>query len=159
MTAAAAGAPWRNKPFNRDPVSPNTAPNVGPSRPMSAILTPPSGTLSPTSHARNHSFSPLSGSNLAPARTSRQRSNSTRSSNQTSNTFAPKFIKTEEAQGKSEETSGIEDEHDFSGKRYVWLRDPETAFVKGWIVEDLENGRILVQCDDGSVGAPTIISY
>lgn len=156
MTAA---APWRNKPFNRDSVSPNTVSNVGPSRPMSAILTPPSGTLSPTSHARNHSFSPLSGSNIAPARPSRQRSNSSRSSNQMSNTFAPKFIKTEEAQCKNEDTGGIEGEHDFSGKRYVWLRDPETAFVKGWIVEELENGRILVQCDDGSVEAPTIILF
>lgn len=46
---------------------------------------------------------------------------------------------------------GIEGENDFSGKRYVWLRDPKTAFVKGWIVEDLGGDRILVQCDDGSV--------
>lgn len=46
---------------------------------------------------------------------------------------------------------GIEGENDFSGKRYVWLRDPKTAFVKGWIVEDLGGDKILVQCDDGSV--------
>jgi myosin heavy chain 9/10/11/14 len=46
---------------------------------------------------------------------------------------------------------GIEGENDFSGKRYVWLKDPQTAFVKGWIVEDLEDNQILVQCDDGSV--------
>ena len=69
-----------------------------------------------------------------------------------SNTFAPKFIKTEELQGKSEQIGGIEGEHDFSGKRWVWLRDPELAFVKGWIVEELHNGRIIVECDDGSVG-------
>lgn len=48
--------------------------------------------------------------------------------------------------------SGIEGENDFSGKRYVWLKDPQTAFVKGWVVEDLGGNRILVQCDDGSVG-------
>lgn len=46
---------------------------------------------------------------------------------------------------------GIEGENDFSGKRYVWLKDPQTAFVKGWVVEELEGGRLLVQCDDGSV--------
>lgn len=50
---------------------------------------------------------------------------------------------------------GIEGENDFSGRRYVWLKDPQTAFVKGWIVEDLSAGRILVQCDDGSV-CPTL---
>ena len=69
-----------------------------------------------------------------------------------SNTFAPKFIKTEELQGKKEQIGGIEGEHDFSGKRWIWLRDPELAFVKGWVVEEFQNGRILVQCDDGSVG-------
>lgn len=47
---------------------------------------------------------------------------------------------------------GIEGENDFSGKRYVWLKDPQAAFVKGWVVEELENNKILVQCDDGSVG-------
>lgn len=46
---------------------------------------------------------------------------------------------------------GIEGENDFSGKRYVWLKDPHVAFVKGWVVEELEGGRLLVQCDDGSV--------
>jgi len=46
---------------------------------------------------------------------------------------------------------GIEGENDFSGKRYVWLKDPQTAFVRGWVVEELEGNRILVQCDDGSV--------
>jgi myosin protein heavy chain len=44
----------------------------------------------------------------------------------------------------------VEGENDFSGKRYVWLRDPTTAFVRGWVVEDLPGGRLLVQCDNGS---------
>ena len=49
---------------------------------------------------------------------------------------------------------GIEGENDFSGKRYVWLKDPQQAFVKGWVVEELGRNRILVQCDDGSVCCP-----
>jgi myosin protein heavy chain len=48
---------------------------------------------------------------------------------------------------------GIEGENDFSGKKYVWLKDPQTAFVKGWVVEELGGNRLLVQCDDGSVSA------
>jgi myosin protein heavy chain len=53
-----------------------------------------------------------------------------------------------------EAVNGIEGENDFSGKRYVWLKDPQMAFVKGWIVEELEDNQILVQCDDGSVCCP-----
>jgi myosin protein heavy chain len=52
-----------------------------------------------------------------------------------------------------ETVKGIEGENDFSGKRYVWLKDPQTAFVKGWVVEESGNNKILVQCDDGSVCA------
>jgi hypothetical protein len=51
----------------------------------------------------------------------------------------------------AETVKAMEGENDFSGKRYVWLKDPQTAFVKGWVVEELENNMILVQCDDGSV--------
>ena len=47
---------------------------------------------------------------------------------------------------------GIEGENDFSGKRYVWVRDPQVAFIRGWVVEDLVGGKMLVQCDDGTVG-------
>jgi hypothetical protein len=50
-----------------------------------------------------------------------------------------------------ETVRGIEGENDFSGKRYVWLKDINTAFVKGWIVEELPDNRLVVQCDDGSV--------
>lgn len=81
----------------------------------------------------------------------RQRSGSTRAATATSNTFAPSFIKTEEMRRGSEPIKGIEGENDFSGKRYVWLKDPECAFVKGWVVEELGGSQILVQCDDGSV--------
>lgn len=70
-----------------------------------------------------------------------------------SNTFAPSFIKGDDMRRKSDVVNGIEGENDFSGKRYVWLKDPQTAFVKGWIVEDLGGNRILVQCDDGRVSS------
>lgn len=46
---------------------------------------------------------------------------------------------------------GIEGENDFSGKRYVWLKDPEEAFVKGWVIEEKTGGILLVQTDDGNV--------
>lgn len=59
----------------------------------------------------------------------------------------------------SDVVDGIEGENDFSGKRYVWLKDPQTAFVKGWVVEDLGDNRILVQCDDGSVSGPHMSSH
>jgi myosin protein heavy chain len=68
-----------------------------------------------------------------------------------SNTFAPSFIKTDEVRRSNDAVKGIEGENDFSGKRYVWLKDPQQAFVKGWIVEELGGNRILVQCDDGAV--------
>ena len=80
-----------------------------------------------------------------------QRSNSTRTIHPSSNTFAPKFIKTEESQRAHDKIGGIEGENDFSGKRYVWLRDPQAAFVRGWIVEELPRDRLRVQCDDESV--------
>lgn len=52
---------------------------------------------------------------------------------------------------KSEERiSAIEGENDFSGKRYVWVKDPEKAFVRGWITQDLPGGHVLVQFDSGT---------
>ena len=44
----------------------------------------------------------------------------------------------------------VEGENDFSGKRYVWLHDPKNAFVRGWVVEEVPGGKLLVQCDDGT---------
>ena len=52
---------------------------------------------------------------------------------------------------KSEDRiSAIEGENDFSGKRYVWVKDVEKAFLRGWITEDLPGNKVLVQFDDGS---------
>lgn len=82
---------------------------------------------------------------------SRHHRESSKSATPNSTTFAPSFIKTEDLRRSIDVVKGIEGENDFSGKRYVWLRDPQLAFVKGWVVEELEESRILVQCDDGSV--------
>lgn len=82
----------------------------------------------------------------------RQFRSDSRSSTPSTSTFAPSFIKTEDLRRSIDVVKGIEGENDFSGKRYVWLKDPQAAFVKGWVVEELEDGKILVQCDDGSVG-------
>ena len=68
----------------------------------------------------------------------------------TSSTFAPKFIKSEELKKSEDRISSIEGENDFSGKRYVWVKDLEKAFVRGWVVEDLPNDRVVVQFDNGS---------
>jgi len=138
----------RNNPFSRT-ASPSPGPVNG--RPKSVIMSSPlSGSQSPP-HNRHQSYSSLAGI-ISPNNnvTSRHRSNS-KSGTPTSNTFAPSFIKTDEVRRGSEAIRGIEGENDFSGKRYVWLKDVEAAFVKGWIVEELGNNQILVQCDDGSV--------
>lgn len=151
MSTTGPGSAWRNNPFDRDSPSPSPGLATPTTRPKSAIITSPSGTGARFAHNRNQSFSPPSGSSFAPLQLAMQRSNSTRAIHQSSNTFAPKFIKTEESQRVGDKIGGIEGENDFSGKRYVWLRDPQSAFVRGWVVEELRAGRLLVQCDDESV--------
>ena len=147
----------RNNPFTR---TSSTSPGPGTSngRPKSMLSSPLSTAQSPQSHPRNQSFSALAGVVLPSSNAiSRQRSGSKTATPTSSGTFAPSFIKTEQMRRGAEEVKGIEGENDFSGKRYVWLKDPQTAFVKGWIVEDLGNNQILVQCDDGSVGILNVI--
>lgn len=104
----------------------------------------------PTSPTHTRSISTLAGALTSSANTNSHKR--THSKNTLSSTFAPSFINTEEMRKPADTIKGIEGENDFSGKRYVWLKDPEVAFVKGWIVDDLADNRILVQCDDGSVG-------
>ena len=148
---ASNSAQKRNNPFSRTG-SPSAGPGSTNGRPKSTVITSPlSGTQSPP-HNRNQSLSSLAGvmsANNNP--TGRYRSNSKTGTPTSSNTFAPSFIKSEDMHRGTEVVKGIEGENDFSGKRYVWLKDPQTAFVKGWIVEELGNNQILVQCDDGSV--------
>lgn len=149
-TSVSNGPRQRNSPFGRDTTSPSPG-LISNSRPKSSIFSSPTGTPCFNDPNRNHSFSPLNGSNLIPVQHTRSRSSSNRNSNQTSNTFAPSFIKAAELQEDSNRVGGIEGENDFSGKRYVWLRDPQLAFVKGWVIEEFDDGRLLVQCEDGSV--------
>lgn len=143
----------RNNPFARSgALSPE--PGVPKGRPKSAVFASSSSSpaQSPQAHNRHGSYSSLGnivGSNNNNVSV-RFRSNS-KTTAPSSNTFAPSFIKSEEMRLGAETVKAMEGENDFSGKRYVWLKDPQTAFVKGWIVEDLENNHILVQCDDGSV--------
>lgn len=58
----------------------------------------------------------------------------------------------EERLDRSERVRGIEGENDFSGKRFVWLKDAEAAFIRGWVVQEIEGNKLLVQLDDGGVG-------
>lgn len=104
----------------------------------------------PPGHARSKSAvmqSPLHSRNNSLA----DHSNGLTRSGSQSSTFAQKFIKHEGQLDGGTEVGGIEGENDFSGKRYVWVKDPKLAFVKGWIVEDVSDKLLKVQCDDGSV--------
>lgn len=94
-------------------------------------------------------MAPTSSAPLVPLHNG-SKSTANRGGTPNSATFAPQFIKTEEEQKPEEKVDGIEGENDFSGKRYVWLKDTEKAFVRGWVVEDMPNGQLLVQSDDGS---------
>ncbi|KAI9844057.1 MAG: hypothetical protein M1838_002329 [Thelocarpon superellum] len=145
--ASTGGTPRWNNPFHRDTPSPTSLTSNGAGRPKSAIFSSP---LSPSpGHGRNQSLTslgPASPGGWSP----RPRSNSRTHTGSASNTFAPQFITAEEPRPTPDSVQGIEGENDFSGKRFVWLKDPEAAFVRGWVVEQLDGGRLLVQCDDES---------
>lgn len=143
----------RANPFGRaspagSPGSPG--PQNGSPRPKSAIIGSPSKIEPPKAHYRNSA----SITQLTPAAQSphggRDRSNSNRNS-ATIGTFAPEFIKSEELQRGADQIRGLEGDNDFSGNKYVWLKDPERAFVRGLVLEEWENGQLLVQTDDGDV--------
>lgn len=122
--------------------------NDGSSRPQSAII--PSNTFNMAAHNRNQSHSSLNTLALTNGH-SRTNSDTSKNGAKRNSTFAPSFIKSDEIAHRREAVSSIEGENDFSGKRYVWVKDPATAFMKGWVVEELEGGMVLVQCDDDSV--------
>ena len=152
MSGTGSGASrWRSNPFDRGSLSASPTSPMSHGRPKSAVFTSPPNASNSAGHSRNQSFSPLGGSSIAPIQHTKHRSNSNRTNQQSSNTFAPRFIKAEELPRDGGKIGGIEGENDFSGKRYVWLRDTQMAFVKGWVVEELDGGQLLVQCDDGSV--------
>lgn len=148
--ATSAGFGKRNNPFVREhPVSP--PPSAGRPKSMAFLPSQPSR-VSSSGHTRNRSYSGFNNSESNVAKmAARDRAHSKPSSSVPSSTFAPKFIGTEEAQRDTERIRGIEGEGDFSGKRYIWLKDPQHAFIKGWVVEERAGNQLLVQCDDGSV--------
>ncbi|KAJ9284106.1 hypothetical protein DTO021C3_8295 [Paecilomyces variotii] len=139
----------RANPFGRSSVSPSPGPQSLPSRPRSAVFSSPgSAAVEAKGHLRNSSTSNLSPVSLA-SPGGRQRSSSVRQNAQTG-TFAPQFIKSEELRRGADQVRVMEGDNDFSGKRYVWLKDPEKAFVRGLVVEEREGAQLLVQCDDGT---------
>ncbi|KAG8625303.1 hypothetical protein KVT40_007054 [Elsinoe batatas] len=143
---AQAGPRWRSSPFSRDNASPSPGPPPGHARSKSAIMQMPLAKPTGSSHARTNSLADAGLSALA------AKSNAASSPRQGSpgpGTFAPKFIKTE-LDGSSDRVGGIEGENDFSGRRYVWVKDAEKAFVKGWVVEELSDTMLRIQCEDGS---------
>ncbi|KAM0356085.1 hypothetical protein ACHAPU_000479 [Fusarium lateritium] len=139
----------RSNPFARTTsASPATNANL---RPKSAIFSSSSAIPGLSAHNRTQSNGSMAAitQGISGAVT-RQRRSDSKSGTPTSTTFAPSFIKTEEMERSHDAVKGIEGENDFSGKRYVWLKDPQAAFVRGWIVEELDGNQILVQCDDGT---------
>ena len=168
----------RSNPFARASPGPQPSPHGvggdGLGRPKSTIFsssTPPAPSTSASTppplsfHTRSYSSNSLAVSSshaplqprapspdvsapVVPRRHSRETS---KHGSLTSGTFSPAFIQSEDMRRSPDAVSGIEGENDFSGKRYVWLKDPQLAFVKGWIIENLEGNRIRVQCEDGKV--------
>lgn len=66
-------------------------------------------------------------------------------------TFAPQFIQADRSGSGSERAGRIEGENDFSGKRYVWIKDAQEAFIKAWVIDEPSSTELMVQCEDGSV--------
>ncbi|KAI3293849.1 hypothetical protein DTO002I6_4795 [Penicillium roqueforti] len=138
------GSPKRASLFARPSSSQGThSPHT---RPKSAIITPSNALESARGHLRNTSVSQLSPSLSLSG--NRERSNSAKNS-PSSGTFAPSFIKSEELRRGADQIRGLEGDNDFSGNKYVWIRDPQKAFVRGLVLEEFEGGRLLVQTDDG----------
>ncbi|KAJ5573958.1 Myosin tail [Penicillium hispanicum] len=144
MPSQLNSSPKRANPFSRS--SPSPGPHSQ-ARPKSAIITPSNGLELARGHLRNSSVSQISPT-LSPISANRERSNSARN-NASSGTFAPSFIKSEEMRRGADQIRGLEGDNDFSGNKYVWLRDAQKAFVRGLVLEELEGGRLLVQSDDG----------
>ncbi|KAK0306363.1 class II myosin [Friedmanniomyces endolithicus] len=137
------GPRWHDSQFGREKEdTPSPGPPPGHARSKSSIMQSPLSTAVPVGHARNQSVSDLRMTGL-------KRNSSVRTSTPVG-TFAPQFIQEAGLDGSEERVRGIEGENDFSGKRYVWVRDNNVAFVRGWVVEELPEDMLRVQCDDGS---------
>ena len=141
-----SGSQRRANPFTRPPVSPSSTPKHA--RAKSAAVGPPSNRGELGGHSLNNSSS-----QITPVEPSflHERTGPSKN-NAPSGTFAPDFIKTEELRRGADQIRGLEGDNDFSGNKYVWLKDPKKAFVSGLVLEQHENGKLLVQLDDGEVG-------
>lgn len=142
---------WKSSPFGRARASPSPGPPPGHARSRSTVLPSTMHVGETAARTQHGSFADLGLASLERS-LSKRHSVSGRASTPNGGTFAPKFIKTDQLDGAEEKVGGIEGENDFSGKRYVWIKDPEAAFIRGWVSEELANGHLLIQCDDGSVG-------
>jgi len=153
MSSPAPNGPkWRNSPFAKPSAGPSPILQSNGSRHKSSLSSSQLSPAGSNGHGWQQSLSPLNSPHLSTLGDSTlKRTSSHRHTGSASATFAPQFIKSDEIQTPPERVRGIEGENDFSGKRYLWLKDAEAAFIKGWVVEELEGGRLLVQCDDGSV--------
>lgn len=156
MSSQAQGGPrWRNGPFQgreREPDTPSPGPPPGHARSKSSIMQTPLSPSAPLGHARNHSLQKFGSPNGGLGRTNSRRTGSARGG-ASAGTFAPQFIKPENMDGAAGDVRVVEGENDLSGKRYIWMRDDEKAFVKGWVVEELPGGMLKAQCEDGTVSS------
>lgn len=142
------GSPKRAGPFIRPPSSASPSSSKHARAKSAAMGLNDRGETG--GHFRNNSVSQISSSEPAgPLLRDRM---SPFKNNASSSTFAPEFIKTEELRRGADQIRGLEGDNDFSGNKYVWLKDPKRAFVRGLVLEEQGNGRLLVQSDDGDVG-------
>ncbi|EPS37839.1 hypothetical protein H072_8478 [Dactylellina haptotyla CBS 200.50] len=126
----------------------NTPPRFGASqRPFTPRQNTPAAS-SPITSPQSASNNPLRSANgLFGKNANRAMSTTPSSANKSNATFAPTFIKKEPTSPKVT-SHGLEGT-DFSGKRWVWVKDPERAFIKGWVDKE-EDNTLVVICDDGS---------
>src|SRR5271163_4808715 len=68
-------------------------------------------------------------------------------------TFSPKFVNSlaSKDRASSHSSDSARDLAEFSGKRWVWLKDDKQAFVKGWVVSE-NTSQLTVRCDNENVG-------
>lgn len=147
------GSSRRANPFSRASLSPSPTPQSKHTRPKSAAIASSSSVYEkPQGHSRNNSESQVPSAPSAALQSSAGRERpQTSKNNVSSGTFAPEFIKTEELRRGADQIRGLEGDNDFSGNKYVWLKDREKAFVRGLVLEEQEGGRLLVQYDNGDV--------
>ncbi|KAI5817645.1 hypothetical protein BZA77DRAFT_222378, partial [Pyronema omphalodes] len=79
------------------------------------------------------------------------------SSTNVKGTFAPSFIKDQFGLERRDSVSSMRGGHgiagessDFSGRRWVWVKDPVEAFVKAEVLDE-QDGMLTVRFEDLSV--------